>query len=277
MTSTSIQSRKKYSWQCEETDGFAHYIINRTSLETGDLDQLFVRRKDLETAKQELLAENPTLTISVEHNLLPTTWMFSPAVTSSGKMYLIKDGVIVGKVKMSSGMSAPNGMYYTVTIEGDDDASRQFLSQDKTTTEFGFPYYAKYQGITGDWFEREEPEAAIYKNTRIVDTLYFDMGIAHASFENVEGYGSLEKTIENSYVFHNLASTPDDRPQWIIDARTRGDVTFIQPKDAPSYLMVKTKEGEIRVNRGDVVHHDPKDGSLSVERKAQNGSDASLP
>lgn len=118
-----------------------------------------------------------------------------PAAESRGRFYLIQNGKVVGKMRMSSARGYPNGMYEYVNVEPADAAATEFFKDDFTIGTLGQIIGLRYDGITGRPVQNyvEEPEAR-HKGTEIVDEVNFDFGIAHPRFSSVEGWAKARKT-----------------------------------------------------------------------------------
>jgi hypothetical protein len=114
-----------------------------------------------------------------------------PAAESRGKFYLIQNDAVIGKMRMVSGIGMGNGTYVQVSVEPDDDVTREFFKDDYTVPLFNSVVGLFYDGITGRPVPhfKDEPEDR-HKGTEIVDRLNFDLGIAHPRLASVKGWGA---------------------------------------------------------------------------------------
>lgn len=121
------------------------------------------------------------------------SWTNNPAYRSTGIMWLIEDKKVIGQVSMLSATHGGGDLYTTVTIKPADDATREYFKDDPIFQEFGDPWL-KFNGITGSrWSSGIPREDWRYPNLYIVDKLYFDMGICHPFFSDVEGFDNYHK------------------------------------------------------------------------------------
>jgi hypothetical protein len=121
-------------------------------------------------------------------------WFEKPAVTSRGKMYLVENNTVIGKVRTASAICYPNGLYERVSIQPDDEATREFFKNDPGMIDGGL-YGVKYNGVTGDRYiaDDEDPNTILYTETRVVDCFDFEWGLCHSSFKDVVGFDSYHR------------------------------------------------------------------------------------
>lgn len=122
------------------------------------------------------------------------SWLRNPAVRSSSDLYLIQGNKIIGNIQFAGGRGFPGGhsLYEFVSIEPADDATRDFFKDDIGWID-GRLYGLKYSGVDGSPYIEHDEDEGRHKDTRIVDKLYFDFGICHPSFKDVEGFDNYHK------------------------------------------------------------------------------------
>jgi hypothetical protein len=122
------------------------------------------------------------------------SWIKNPAVRSSGDIYLIQGNKVIGEMRMQSAMSFIGGgiAYQHVSVEPADDVTREFFKDDIGWI-YGNLYNLRYSGLTGDPYILHDEDEGRHKDTRIVDKMYFDFGICHPSFKDVEGFANYHK------------------------------------------------------------------------------------
>ena len=103
------------------------------------------------------------------------SYILNPAVMSSSELYLVDDKKIIGKVRVHSKYQN------TVRVGPDEPAMVEF---------FADRYSVKFDEILGHCKDYDDE---IFCDLMIVDRLYFDMGICHKQFANIEGFDSYHK------------------------------------------------------------------------------------
>lgn len=146
-----------------------------------------------ELSRKHLTGEADSMRITVVEVDIES-WLKNPAVRSSSDLYLIQGNKIIGNLRFCAGRGFPGtyGLYDAVSVEPADDATREFFKDDIGWID-GCLYGLKYSGVTGEPYIENDEDEGRHKDTRIVDKMYFDFGICHPNFKDVEGFDNYHK------------------------------------------------------------------------------------
>lgn len=239
-----------------------HQIVG--SHKTGSGILAYVHFKDIKTALEYFLKSDPNAKLKVEVHDSRETWAVAPAIESRGKAYLIHDKKIVGVVRITGGQSFATSSHYSeASIDVDDDASKEFFKDFEPYKLLGFLHGMRYDGLTGRFLPyNAEADLAPYNETRIVDVLNFDVGIAHFYFSDIEGYGAKGPSSDSPYYQYLIEDQVDIKcPSWFVKEVMDEKITF---DVKTSTWSAKTPDGDVSFKEGDTVVYNPEDKTLGV-------------